>query len=114
MKNEPLTESFFYIMLCLYKTPNHGYGIMQETEQLSNGRVRIGSGTMYGAISNMMKKKWIVETKSTDPTDARKRMYQLSSIGKSILEEEVMRLKELTKNAHDIMGRRNECIREEG
>ena len=59
-KKEPLTESYFYILLCLYRHANHGYGIMQEAVELSGGRVRIGSGTMYGAVSNMMKKGWIV------------------------------------------------------
>ena len=47
-KNEPLTESYFYILLCLYHTSMHGYGIMQKTAELSQGNVKIGSGTMYG------------------------------------------------------------------
>ena len=55
-KVEPLTESYFYILLCLAEGPNHGYGIMQKTKELSGGEVKIGSGTMYGATSNMMKK----------------------------------------------------------
>ena len=66
-KNEPLTESYFYILLCLYRGASHGYGIMQETERLSGGRVKIGSGTMYGATGNMMKKGWIRETISDHP-----------------------------------------------
>ena len=43
-KNEPLTESYFYILLCLYHTPMHGYGIMQKTAELSQGNVKIDSG----------------------------------------------------------------------
>lgn len=105
MKIEPLTESFFYIMLCLYKSPNHGYGIMQETDYLSGGRVKIGSGTMYGATSNMMSKGWIIESRSMDPNDSRKRMYELTGIGRGVLEEEVKRLEELTNNAHRILNR---------
>lgn len=103
MKYETLTESFFYIMLCLYKSPNHGYGIMQESERLSQGRVKIGSGTMYGATSNMMSKGWIIESRSSDPLDSRKRMYELTALGRSVFEEEVVRLEELTKNAHYVM-----------
>ena len=61
-KREPLTESYFYILLCLYSHANHGYGIMQEAGRLSGGRVKIGSGTMYGAVSNMIKKGWIMES----------------------------------------------------
>ena len=55
-KNEPLSESYYYILLCLAKGSNHGYGIMQMTAELSKGDVKIGSGTMYGATSNMVKK----------------------------------------------------------
>ena len=66
-KAEPLSESYFYILLCLSKGANHGYGIMKQTEQLSEGQVKIGSGTMYGATSNMIKKNWIKEIVSDDP-----------------------------------------------
>ena len=65
-KSEPMSESYFYILLCLAKGANHGYGIMQMTAQLSEGTVTIGSGTMYGATSNMMKKGWIHEIMSTE------------------------------------------------
>ena len=103
MKTEPLTESYFYILLCLYHGPNHGYGIMQETENFSKGRVKIGSGTMYGAIGNMMKKGWIYEMQSMNPEDYRKRLYQITSLGKEILDQERARLKELVENSDIIM-----------
>lgn len=106
MKTEPLTECYFYILLCLYHDANHGYGIMQETDKLSKGRVKIGSGTMYGAISNMMKKGWIVEIQSMNPEDYRKRLYQITSVGRDILEEERKRLKELLYNSNIIMDER--------
>ena len=99
MKNEPLTESYFYILLCLYAGPNHGYGIMQMTNELSCGRVQIGSGTMYGATGNMMKKGWITETVSTQPEDKRKRLYQLTSVGSAVLTEEIQRLRQLLDSA---------------
>ena len=102
-KNEPLTESYFYILLCLYEKPNHGYGIMQDAETLSDGNVKIGSGTMYGATSNMMKKGWIRETVSEDPSDKRKRLYELTSEGKLILEEEIRRLRYLVNAADQII-----------
>lgn len=103
MKQEPLTESYFYILLCLYKEPNHGYGIMQQTLLLSGNRVKIGSGTMYGAISNMIKKGYIIETKSMNPEDDRKRLYQLTETGRSILHAELERLKELVTSASKVM-----------
>ncbi len=104
MKTEPLTESYFFILLCLYNGPNHGYGIMQETSGLTNDRVKIGSGTMYGAVNNMLKKRWIIETRSDKPEDDRKRLYQITGIGMQILEQEKDRLKELVECSKKIMG----------
>ena len=58
-ENIALTESTYYILLSLY-TPQHGYGIMQKTEQLSGGRIRLAAGTLYGALSALTEKGWIV------------------------------------------------------
>jgi Predicted transcriptional regulators len=103
MQNEPLTESYYYILLCLYRGPNHGYGIMQDTEVLSHGHVRIGSGTMYGATSNMIQKGWIREVASNDPADRRKRLYALTGAGRSALEDEIGRLHRLIEGADKVM-----------
>ena len=102
-KAEPLTESYFYILLCLYRGPNHGYGIMQQTLELSDGHVRIGSGTMYGATSNMMKKGWIQECPAGEGFD-RKRQYRLTDAGRQVLLDEIKRLRYLTAAADDITG----------
>ena len=103
LKTEPLTESYYYILLCLYKKPNHGYGIMQMVEHLSQGTVKIGSGTMYGATSNMMKKGWIHETISENAEDKRKRLYELTVEGKDVLEHEIIRLKKLVAGSEEIL-----------
>lgn len=103
IKDEPLTESYYYILLCLYDKPNHGYGIMQDADRLSEGSVKIGSGTMYGATSNMIKKGWIIETTSNNPADKRKRLYELTSEGKRVLDEEILRLKRLIKGSEIVM-----------
>jgi DNA-binding PadR family transcriptional regulator len=76
---------------------------MQDTDKLSNGRVKIGSGTMYGAISNMIKKGWILEIQSMNANDYRKRLYQITTTGKDILEQEQQRLIELVDNADSII-----------
>ena len=103
-KQLPLTESYFYILLCLYAMPRHGYGIMQETKRLSQDNVKIGSGTMYGAVSNMLSKGWIEETVGDDPNESRKRMYQLTAEGKKVLEDEIIRLRHLVDAAEQVMG----------
>ena len=99
---EPLTESYYFILLCLYRGPNHGYGIMQQALKLSKGSVRIGSGTMYGATGNMMKKGWIEEC----PAEGfdRKRQYRLTEAGRRALLEEVERLRDLCRAAEETMG----------
>lgn len=112
-KKEPLTESYFYILLCLCGHTSHGYGIMQEAGRLSGGRVKIGSGTMYGAVSNMIKKGWITETEE-EPEESRifqnrgqgmrKKLYVLTPAGKRALEEEILWLTELLESAEKVLG----------
>lgn len=99
--NEPLSESYFYILLCLSRGPQHGYGIMQRTEQLTDGEVAIGSGTMYGATSNMMKKGWIRETLSDEPGLERRRLYELTEAGQEALRAEIERLRRMLRNAEE-------------
>ncbi len=99
---EPLSESYYYILLCLAKGANHGYGIMQMTEKLSAGDVKIGSGTMYGATSNMMKKGWIREIISDEPGIERRRLYQLTESGREILRTEIERLRRMLANAEEV------------
>jgi DNA-binding PadR family transcriptional regulator len=74
-------------------TKRHGYGIMQYVEEVSDGRVKLGPGTLYGGLKSMVKKKWIEELDGDNP---RRRCYRLTIAGKAILEAEVMRLEELT------------------
>ncbi|NLJ40935.1 MAG: PadR family transcriptional regulator [Clostridiales bacterium] len=100
---EPLTESYFYILLSLYKGENHGYGIMQETIDLTDNRVIIGSGTMYGAINNMLKRGWIHESQTRE-ANSRKRLYKITDLGKEVFNEEYARLKALIDNAKSLLG----------
>ena len=98
---EPLTESYFYILLCLYRGPNHGYGIMRDALRLSQGHVHIGSGTMYGATGSMMKKGWIQELPGQDAD--RRRLYILTDTGREVLLAEADRLRHLAAAAESII-----------
>jgi len=100
-ENIALTESTYYILLSLYN-PQHGYGIMQQAEMLSHGRVRLAAGTLYGALNSMVEKKWIVMLPVTD--GSRKKEYQITELGLSILKNEIERLRELVKNGDMITG----------
>ena len=100
IENIALTESTYYILLSLYH-PQHGYGIMQETEQLSGGRVKLAAGTLYGALNSLCEKGWIkllpVESGS------RKKEYQLTDTGLAVLKRELARLEELAANGRTIL-----------
>lgn len=101
-RSEPMSESYYYILLCLAKGANHGYGIMQMAKQLSGGDVAIGSGTMYGATSNMMKKGWIREILSNEAGFERRRQYQLTDTGREALRAEIVRLQRMLENAEGV------------
>lgn len=93
----PLTEAFFYILLALRK-PNHGYGIIQEVEEITNGRVQLGAGTLYGALQTLEKRAWI-EIISKDESSRKKKEYIITSTGKAAFNKELDRLIELVNNA---------------
>ena len=103
-ENIVLTESTYYILLALYN-PRHGYGIMQEVEELSRGRVRLAAGTLYGALNAMTEKEWIVQLPIED--GSRKKNYQITDLGLQILMNEIERLRELVQNGDKVIGGEN-------
>ena len=96
-----LTEATYFILLSLH-SPQHGYGIMQQTEEMSHGRVRLAAGTLYGALNTLCDKGWIIQL----PVDAgsRRKEYKLTEKGLNVLRGELKRLKELTENGERILG----------
>ncbi|MEI4620445.1 PadR family transcriptional regulator [Bacillus pfraonensis] len=94
----PLTEATYYILLSLVK-PMHGYGIMQMVEEMTNGEVKLGPGTLYGNTTKLLKEKLIVEVASTD----RKKCYVLTPIGREVLELEFKRLQRSIQNGRNIL-----------
>ncbi|MGL5979030.1 MAG: PadR family transcriptional regulator [Erysipelotrichaceae bacterium] len=95
-----LTEAVYYILLSLVQ-PLHGYGIMQHIESMSNGRVKLAAGTLYGALENMLKKGWIKEVVANEPS--RKKAYEITAEGKRVLGQEYLRLEELLTNGKTIV-----------
>ena len=97
-----MTESTYYILLSLTQ-PQHGYGIMQQTEAMSKGRVRLAAGTLYGALNSLCEKGWIIQLPCDD--GSRRKEYRLTERGKKVLQNEVSRLRELVDNGETILGR---------
>lgn len=101
MANPAMTEAVYYILLSLIR-PMHGYGIMQNVDELSSGRVRLAAGTLYGAISTLLEKGWI--TAWSDDKESRKKEYVITEDGIKALKSELKRLKELIDNGNRYLG----------
>ena len=99
MKNTTaaLTEAIYYILLALQE-PLHGYGIMQKASSMSKGRLVLSAGTLYGAISNLLEKGWILPCGESSDTDGRRKLYQITEKGQEVLLAEFERLEELVQN----------------
>ena len=103
MSNQALTEAVYYILLSLVE-PMHGYGIMQNVEQLSNGRVKLAAGTLYGAINTLLEKGWIVAL--SGEKGSRKKEYLITEQGKKCYILKLSVLKNYLKMANIFWGYR--------
>ena len=103
----PLTETTFYILLSLSPKPKHGYAMMKDVENLSESRIRLSTGTLYGAIKRLLEKGWIkrVEDPNADENGRGRKAYVLTRHGKQILNAEVDRLQDLVKTAQQVYAR---------
>ncbi len=98
----PLTEAAFFILLSLAPKPKHGYAIMKEVETLSQQRVILSTGTLYGAIKRLLEQGWIEPVAETDSLAPHlveskrvRKAYGLTDLGRSILQAETARLQSL-------------------
>ena len=94
----PLKTQWFHIMLCLAGSEQHGYGIMQEVLQRTDGKVRLWPATLYGSIKRLIEAD-LIEESDERPTpeldDARRKYYRLTALGRRVLDAECERLQEL-------------------
>ena len=96
--NAPLTPAVLHILLALSKGERHGYGIMKQVELESQGKVRMGPGTLYGSLGRMMAAGLIRESdKKVDPAmdDERRIYYTLTGLGRKALEAELDRYRDV-------------------
>ena len=94
----PMTETAFYILLCL-KKPNHGYGIVQIVEKLTDGAIRLAPGTMYGSLSKMERDGLIRFIQEED----KRKIYQITDLGLEVLQIELKRIERLYRIAQEEM-----------
>jgi DNA-binding PadR family transcriptional regulator len=89
----PVSEATFYILLALVE-PRHGYAVMQHVEQISDGVVKIGPGTLYGAFQTLEKDGLIEKVAETE----RRKAYGLTKRGKQVLRAQIERLQRMAKS----------------
>ena len=89
----PMTETMYYILLSL-KEKRHGYGIMLHVEEITNKRIKIGAGTIYNSLSKLEKDELIVVVEEQE----RRKIYEITELGREVLKREITRLEELLSN----------------
>lgn len=92
----PMTETAFYILLCL-RTPNHGYGVVQAVENMTDGAIRLAPGTMYGSLSKMEKDGLIRFIREEE----KRKIYEITDLGREVLQLELKRIGRLYRNAQE-------------
>jgi DNA-binding PadR family transcriptional regulator len=99
MTQMPLTEPVLLILLSLAEQPRHGYSILKDVGEMSDGRVTLSTGTLYGALRRLLDERWIERFEEEDSSRARQ-AYRLTPAGRRNLQVEVGRLKHLTRLAN--------------
>ena len=92
----PMTETGFYILLCLGEE-NHGYGIIQRVERLTGGEIRLSPGTMYGSLSKMEKDGLIRFVREEE----KRKIYEITDLGREVLQTEIARIERLYRIAQE-------------
>ena len=98
VEQTPISEAVFFILASLAAEPRHGYSLLKDIELLSEGRVRLSTGTLYGALRRLLENDWIERFETAD-TSRDKQTYRLTSLGRRLLRQETDRLKQLTRVA---------------
>ena len=98
METSALSETVLLVLLSLAEQPRHGYSIMKDIESMSDGRVLLSTGTLYGALQRLLDHGWIERVQEGD-TPRDRRTYRLTSRGRQNLQAEITRMRHLTKLA---------------
>ena len=99
MENLPLTEPVLLILLSLAGQPRHGYSILKDVEEMSDGRVTLSTGTLYGALRRLLEDGWIQRFEEEESSRGRQ-AYRLTPAGRRNLQLEASRLEHLAKVAN--------------
>ena len=98
----PLSEPTFYILLSLGSDEKHGYAILKDVDDLSNGQTRLSTSTLYEALSRLLEQGLIERVESSHDNDSRRprKAYRLTRLGRQVLGSETSRMQRLVEQAH--------------
>ena len=99
-----LPEASFHILMVLADEDRHGYAVIQEVAARTDGKLKLGAGTLYRSIQRMLEQGWISEITTRpapDLDDERRRYYRITPQGKAVARAEAKRLTELVKLARE-------------
>jgi len=105
-KHLPLSEATYYIMSMLVE-PTHGYDVMQQVEEETDGAITIGPGTLYGAFSTLEKQGLIEMVRK----EGRRKVYALTNKGEAVLRHQIERLQMMARKGEQILGRISDSAR---
>ena len=101
----PLSPAALHILLSLAGEDRHGYGIMQDIAHQSDGRYKLGPGTLYDNLQKLMKERLVEETEnSSSGAESRRRYYRLTKLGRRVLSTEIVRLEDAIREAKPHLG----------
>jgi DNA-binding PadR family transcriptional regulator len=110
----PLSPQVFHILVALADRDQHGYGIMQDVAERTNGELRLSAGTLYGSIKRLLEQGLVVELPERDRPrspndDERRRYYRLTPLGRKVAKAEAARMAELVEQAriHGLVAKQN-------
>ena len=102
-ETRPLSEPVVLMLTSLASAPKHGYALLKDVEELSNGRVQLSTGTLYGAIRRLLDDRWIERFEQEDRS-REKQAYRLTAKGRAQLSAEITRLRHLLHSATTRLG----------
>lgn len=100
----PLSPATFHVLLALVDAERHGYGIIKEVERRTEGKLRLGAGTLYGSIKRMLLEGLVVvsdERPDREADDERRRYYRLTDFGLRVVSAQARRLEQLVSVARE-------------
>lgn len=101
-ESKPLSEAVLLILMSMSSQPRHGYALIKDIAGLSQGRVRLSTGTLYGALRRLLEDGWI-ERHQQEDTSRDKQAYRLTQSGRRRLHWELQRLRQLTRAAKAVL-----------